>query len=219
MIEVIDKGLIDYAEARELQLSLFNKALADKKAGIKPAQYFIVCEHPPVYTIGKSGSEENILLNETMLGAPVYKIERGGDVTFHGRGQIVGYPIVDLEQINIGLKQYIETLEEVIIEVIAAYGLNGERISTASGVWLDKGTSEVRKICALGVRASRHITMHGFAFNVNTDLSWFQKINPCGFTDKGVTSLAKELKSEQDFGKVKKEVIEKFLELFGKQTA
>lgn len=219
MIEVIDKGLIEYSEARAFQLQLFEKALLDKKESRKPAQYFIVCQHPPVYTIGKSGSEENILLNEKLLGAPVFKIERGGDVTFHGPGQIVGYPILDLEQLNIGLKQYIDTLEEVIVQVIAKYGLKGERISTASGVWLDKDKPSVRKICALGVRASRHITMHGFAFNVNTDLGWFLKINPCGFTDKGVTSLANELKAEQNFENVKQEVIDKFLELFDQKSA
>lgn len=214
MVEIIDKGLIDYQEARIFQLELFNKALEQKKLGITPKQYFIVCQHPPVYTIGKSGSEENFLFSEAMLGAPVFKIERGGDVTFHGPGQIVGYPILDLEQLNIGLKQYIFTLEEVIVKVVAKYNLKAERIQTASGVWLGKDTPNERKICALGVRASRHITMHGFAFNVNTDLSWFQKINPCGFTDKGVTSLAKERGAAQDIDKLKQEIKQTFLELF-----
>jgi lipoyl(octanoyl) transferase len=214
MVEIIDKGYIDYETARNFQLELFNQSLLHKKNGNLPSSFFILCEHPPVYTIGKSGSEANILLNEEMLGAPVFKIERGGDVTFHGPGQIVGYPILDLEQMNMGLKQYIEALEEVIIQTIAQYGLNGKRITSASGVWIDAGTAKERKICAIGVRASRYITMHGFAFNVNTDLSWFQKINPCGFTDKGVTSLSHELGVQQDFPKVKQQVIDKFVELF-----
>jgi lipoyl(octanoyl) transferase len=218
MVEIIDKGLIEYSEARAFQIELYEQSQQKKINGLKPDNYFVLCEHYPVYTIGKSGSDQNILFDESYLGAPVYRIERGGDVTFHGPGQIVGYPIIDLEQFGIGLRQYIENLEETIIRVIARYGLKGERINTASGVWLDKGTSRVRKICAIGVKAGRHITMHGFAFNVNTDLTWFQKINPCGFTDKGVTSLAVELGAPQDYDSIKNEVTEMFFKVMGLKT-
>lgn len=214
MIAIIDKKLIDYEAAWKLQQKKFNLALQQKKAGETPKQYLFLCEHPPVYTLGKNANEQNIVLSKEMLGASVFKVERGGDVTFHGPGQIVGYPILDLEQLNMGLRTYIELIEETIIQVLEIYGLKGSRIKSASGVWLDAGTPKERKICALGVKASRHITMHGFAFNVNTDLSWFQKINPCGFTDKGVTSLEKELDKKQDFEAVKKEVIKQFQKLF-----
>lgn len=213
-IQIVDLNKIDYEDAWKLQLEKFNLALQQKKEGIKPNQYLFLCEHNPVYTLGKNASEDNIIYSKSTLGAPVFKIERGGDVTFHGPGQIVGYPILDLEQLKMGLRTYIELIEETIIQTLDIYGLKGTRIKSASGVWIDAGTANERKICALGVKASRHITMHGFAFNVNTDLSWFQKINPCGFTDKGVTSLEKELGEKQDFEAVKKEVIKQFQKLF-----
>ena len=170
--------------------------------------YLLFCEHPPVFTLGKSGSKENLLINEQMLaqrGIEFYRINRGGDITFHGPGQIVGYPILDLEQLNLGIKAYIECLEESVIRVLEKCGIQAGRLAGATGVWLDPELpGKARKICAIGVKAGRHITMHGFAFNVNTDLSYYQYINPCGFTDKGVTSMEKELGEKQDLEEIKK---------------
>jgi lipoyl(octanoyl) transferase len=185
--------------------------MAKKLAGEKSFPgYLLFCEHPPVFTLGKSGSVGNLLINEEMLakrGIEFYKINRGGDITFHGPGQIVGYPILDLEQLGLGIKSYIECLEEAVIMVLKEYGIIAGRLAGATGVWLDpESPSKARKICAIGVKAGRHITMHGFAFNVNTDLSYYQYINPCGFIDKGVTSMEKELGGKQDIGKVKEQL-------------
>ncbi|HEX2976380.1 MAG TPA: lipoyl(octanoyl) transferase LipB [Bacteroidales bacterium] len=167
----------------------------------------IFVEHPHVYTLGKSGSESNLLINSIQLrskDASFYHIDRGGDITYHGPGQIVGYPVFDLEMIKISLKEYIHRLEESVILSLAEFGLKATRYDGGTGVWLDPSIpGKARKICAIGVRASRYVTMHGFAFNVNTDLTYFNNINPCGFTDKGVTSLEKELGSRQDFEAVK----------------
>jgi lipoyl(octanoyl) transferase len=169
--------------------------------------YLLFCEHPPVFTLGKSGSRENLLINEPMLaqrGIEFYHINRGGDITFHGPGQIVGYPILDLEQLNLGIRGYIEKLEGAVIRLLEDYGIEAGRLEGATGVWLDPEKPRLaRKICAIGVKAGRHITMHGFAFNVNTDLSYYQYINPCGFVDKGVTSMEKELGEKQDMERVK----------------
>ncbi|MCD8529084.1 MAG: lipoyl(octanoyl) transferase LipB [Chitinophagales bacterium] len=172
------------------------------------------CRAQSGYTLGKSADANNILFNEELLGAKVFRIERGGDVTFHGPGQLVIYPIIDLEQFNMSLRQYVFNMEEVIIQTIQAFGLKGGRAEGASGVWFDVGLPTERKIAALGVKASRHITMHGLAFNINTDLAWFQKINPCGFINKGVSSLEKELGTKQDFEEVCQIVEKKFLEVF-----
>ena len=161
-----------------------------------------------------------MLLNYIQLQAAhatFFQTDRGGDITYHGPGQIVGYPIIDLENFGIGLRKYIELMEEAIIKSIAAYGLVGARDEKATGVWLDAGTPKARKICAIGVKSSRFVTMHGFALNVNTDLSYFQHINPCGFTDRGVTSIEKELGATQDFEAVKRIVLQKFIEVFGAQ--
>ena len=162
----------------------------------------IFVEHPHVYTLGKSGSENNLLLDYIQLQAKeasFYRIDRGGDITYHGPGQIVGYPIFDLEVIKIGLKDYIYRLEEAIIRTVGEFGIQASRLEGGTGVWLDPEINgKARKICAIGVKASRYVTMHGFAFNVNTDLTYFNNINPCGFTDKGVTSLEKELGGMQD---------------------
>jgi lipoyl(octanoyl) transferase len=172
--------------------------------------FLLFCEHPHVYTIGKSGNNENLLINEQQLkdkGASVYKTNRGGDITYHGPGQIVGYPILDLEDFSLGIRSYIEKLEQAIIDSLADYGIKSERLDGATGVWIDTDKpGKTRKICAMGVRASRHVTMHGFAFNVNTDLDYFGYINPCGFTDKGVTSLQKELGQEIDIEEVKNNI-------------
>ena len=169
--------------------------------------------------MGKHGHEENLLLSESELKSRdirLFHIERGGDITYHGPGQITGYPIFDLEQYGIGLRSYIEMLEQCIIDLIAIFGLKGERSAGASGVWLDPDIpGRTRKICAIGVKSSRHITMHGFALNVNTDLDYFKLINPCGFSDRGVTSISRELGREQDFILVKQQLEAVFRRNFG----
>ena len=221
-----DVGLLDYKEAWDYQIKIFDELLNLKKKG-ENSPYpgttscpgtLIFVEHPHVYTLGKNGSENNLLLDFIQLqarDAAFYRIDRGGDITYHGPGQIVGYPIFDLEAIGIGLKEYIYRLEETIIKTIREFGLEGSRLEGGTGVWLDPDTrGKARKICAIGVKASRYITMHGFAFNVNTDLSYFSHINPCGFTDKGVTSLEKELGKKQDMNEVKNIVRKEFRDIF-----
>jgi lipoyl(octanoyl) transferase len=215
-----DIGQIPYKKAWLYQEELYNELMSKKLAGEKSFPgYLLFCEHPPVFTLGKSGSVENLLINEEMLaqrGIEFYKINRGGDITFHGPGQIVGYPILDLEQLGLGIKSYIECLEEAVIMVLKEYGITSSRLAGATGVWLDTDVpSKTRKICAIGVKAGRHITMHGFAFNVNTDLSYYQYINPCGFVDKGVTSMEKELGAKQDIGLVKKLLKRSLANTFG----
>lgn len=183
-----------------------------------PPGTLIFVEHPHVYTLGKSGSENNLLLDLIQLkakDASFYRIDRGGDITYHGPGQIVGYPIFDLDLIKVGLKEYIYRLEESIIRTVAEFGIEASRLEGGTGVWLDPEVpGNARKICAIGVKASKYITMHGFAFNVNTDLSYFNNINPCGFTDKGVTSLRKELGTVQDIEAVKSKVKKHLQEVF-----
>lgn len=225
-VEYKDIGLKDYKETWDYQAELFNR-LVDFKKNVSgkseqntemPAGTLIFVEHPHVYTLGKSGSENNLLVDYIQLkarNASFYRIDRGGDITYHGPGQLVGYPIFDLDAINVSLKEYIYKLEEAIIRTLSEYSLIASRLEGGTGVWLDpeiKG--KARKICAIGVKASRYITMHGFAFNVNTDLDYFGYINPCGFTDKGVTSLEKELGVKQDFSEVKKIVKGKLTEIF-----
>jgi lipoyl(octanoyl) transferase len=210
-----DIGVRDYKEAWELQDKIFRK-LIDNKLHENQSNSLeensdsgtlIFVEHPHVYTLGKSGSENNLLIDHIQLqtkDAKFYKTDRGGDITYHGPGQIVGYPIFDLEKIKVSLKEYIYRLEEAIILTVSQFGISGSRLDGATGVWLDtEKKGRARKICAIGVRASRYVTMHGFAFNVNTDLTYFNYINPCGFTDKGVTSLEKELGEKQNFEDVK----------------
>lgn len=192
-----DLGTMEYEACWRLQQELFDAALARKAAHLPAttAGELLLVEHPPVYTLGKSGKSENLLVTEqylASLGATFFHIDRGGDITFHGPGQLVGYPILDLEAIGIGLRDYIDTLEEAAIRTVRHYGIEAHRSQGASGVWLDVGTTRMRKICAIGVRSSRFVTMHGFGLNVNTDLSWFEKINPCGFVNRGVTSIQKE---------------------------
>lgn len=210
-----DIGLKDFKETWDYQEMIFRKLVNKKRDnsaesgsdGMVQGTLLFV-EHPHVYTLGKSGSENNLLLDNIQLKAKeakFYRIDRGGDITYHGPGQIVGYPIFDLEVMGISLKEYIHLIEEAVIRTISGFKVIGGRLEGAAGVWLDpdNGTC-TRKICAIGVKASRYITMHGFAFNVNTNLDYFNHINPCGFTDKGVTSLEKELGCKQDFAKVKK---------------
>ncbi len=214
-----DIGLIGYQEAWEYQEELFNKIISCKinKQVTEQNNYLLFCEHPHVYTLGKSGSEKNLLLNYIQLqakNAEFIKTNRGGDITYHGPGQIVGYPILDLEQFGFGIKTYINALEESIILSLLHYGIKAERLAGATGVWLDIDKPNIRKICAIGVRTSRYVSMHGFAFNVNTDLNYFNYINPCGFTDKAVTSLSKELKMPANMDDVKKVVLKKISEVF-----
>lgn len=222
-----DLGLRDYKETWDYQEELFQKMLSVKlrtrsgDSGGKEQQLnsLLFVEHPHVFTLGKSGSDNNLLVDNLQLKAreaSFYRINRGGDITYHGPGQLVGYPLLDLESFGFTLKVYIHTLEEVIIQSLQEYGIEAGRSEGATGVWLDSGIkSRERKICAIGVRASRHITMHGFAFNVNTDLDYFNYINPCGYTDKGVTSLAKELGEKQDFEKAKLIIKTNFEKIFG----
>lgn len=220
-----DLGVIDYKEAWDLQEQLFDEIVSlklhnrenpDNKQKI--VNHLLFCEHPHVFTLGRSGQESNLLIPESLLkqiDAKFYKINRGGDITYHGPGQIVGYPILDLESLGLGIKDYIHLLEEAIITTLAEYGVRTSRLDGATGVWLDSDKAgKARKICAIGVRASRFVSMHGFALNINTDLSYFRHINPCGFIDKGVTSLQQELGAEQDMEAIKKVLHKKLSEAF-----
>lgn len=220
-IQLIDKGLRPYADVLQLQEKLFNTNLQAKETGSKTSNYLILCEHYPVFTLGKSGKRENILVSDEEMQAEYYKVSRGGDVTFHGPDQLVAYPILDVDSLGIGLARYIELLEETIIKSLVPYGLKGERIADAAGIWLrtpgGNRTTNDRKICAIGVRASRHVTMHGLAMNVNTDLTYFTKIVPCGLEGKGVTSLKQELGTPQDFDAYKNVFIKNFESTFGVQ--
>lgn len=222
-VQFQDLGRLDYKKAWDLQETLFKEILDTKiknrreEAGLETANHLIFVEHDHVYTLGKSGDAENLLANEALLkkiGATFYKINRGGDITYHGPGQITGYPILDLENFFTDIHKYLRFLEEIFIKILADYGLKGERSKGETGVWLDVGTPFARKICALGVRASRWVTMHGFAFNVNTDLGYFDHIIPCGIDDKAVTSLAAELKRPVDEAEVKEKIKAYFIELF-----
>jgi lipoyl(octanoyl) transferase len=223
-VAVQDLGLKDYKEAWDYQESLF-KDIVDIKianrrenAGLETPNHFLFVEHPHVYTLGKSGDDTNLLLSEKQLeakGATFYRINRGGDITYHGPGQIVGYPILDLENFFTDIHKYLRLLEEVIILTISEYGLTGTRSEGETGVWLDVGTPFARKICAMGVRASRWVTMHGFALNVNADLGYFDNIIPCGIRGKAVTSLNVELGIAQvDMEDVRQKILEHFKEIF-----
>ena len=217
-IEFHDWKRIEYKTAWERQEALLSEAQKQKfKENKLPRNLVIFCEHPPVYTIGKSGSDNNLLVDDAFLrkiGATVFRINRGGDITYHGPGQIVGYPIIDLDRFHLGVKAYVHNIEEVIIRVLEEYGISAMRLKGATGVWLEPASTNARKICAIGVRVSRGITMHGFAFNINTDLKYFSYINPCGFTDKGVTSLQKELGKPVDVEEVKLKIKKHFSEVF-----
>ena len=204
---------MDYKACWEYQQRLFDTLLQAKGTPAEGAGYLLLVEHPAVYTLGKSGHAENLLVGEEYLrsiGAEFYHIDRGGDITFHGPGQIVGYPILDLERIGLSLRDYIDALEGAVIRTVARYGIRAGRIAGASGVWIAEKGAAPRKICAIGVRSSRYITMHGFALNVTTDLGWFTRINPCGFTDRGVTSIERETGRKAAMGEVK-ELVVKFL--------
>jgi lipoyl(octanoyl) transferase len=217
-VTVIDLGLIDYAEAWEYQKQLFDKTLEAKSKGEKTPNILLFCEHPHVYTLGKSGNRENLLVSEQWLeehGVSFYKTDRGGDITYHGPGQLVGYPIFALDNFELSLKEFVFNIETIIIRTIKRYGLSGVRLERATGVWIDAGIKgKERKIAAIGMRIHRNVSMHGFALNVNTDLKYFDYIHPCGFTDKGTTSLKKELNRDVDMQAVKEIVIKEFETIF-----
>jgi len=211
MIEYQDWGLVEYNEAWAKQESLFSTSIEKKMQGLPTDNYLVFCEHPHVYTLGKSGDEQNMLLNMIQLQAKhatFVHSNRGGDITYHGPGQVVGYPIFDLANFELGLKQYIFRIEEAIIQTLSLYRIPSTRLEGSTGVWLDVGEPACRKICAIGVRSSRYVTMHGFALNVNTQLEYFSYINPCGFFDKGVTSMEKELGGKVDMDELKVRLIE-----------
>lgn len=216
----IDVGLKDYKECWDYQEKLLKDVSDDKRANKIPSEknHFLLVEHPHVYTLGKSGDESNLLAAGDFLkkiDATFYKINRGGDITYHGPGQLVGYPIIDLEYYKIGVREYIEKMEDAIIETIAEYGLIGGRKEGATGVWLDfEHKVRARKICAIGVRVSRFVTMHGFALNVKTDMRYYNYINPCGFASSAVTSIQQELGKEISMDEVKNLAKEKFNKIY-----
>lgn len=211
-------GLMPYREAWALQERLHEEVKAAKLQGVDTVNYLLFVEHPHVYTLGKSGDEANMLISAIQLQAKhaeFVKVNRGGDITYHGPGQLVVYPIIDMANFALGVKDYVDRLEEVVIRTIEEYGIKGERLEGATGVWIEAHTPRARKICAIGIRCSRFVTMHGFALNVNTDLNYFHYINPCGFRDKGVTSIAQELGREISLQEVKERVKHHFVDLFG----
>lgn len=222
-VHFINWGLVDYQEAWDRQEKLFSETLAIKQDNrtnnvVNPTpNYLIFTEHPHVYTLGKSGHEEYLLLDEQGLKqkeAKFYKINRGGDITYHGPGQIVGYPILDLDNFFTDIHLYLRTLEQAVILTLADYGIQAGRYEGYTGVWLDADNDKARKICAMGVRASRWVTMHGFAFNVNADLAYFGNIIPCGIDDKDVTSMERELGRKLDMEEVKEKLKSHIAELF-----
>jgi lipoyl(octanoyl) transferase len=223
-VKYIDWGLTDYQEAWDRQEAIFNDTVALKtrnrteNTSIETPNYLIFNEHPHVYTLGKSGKPENLLLDEQGLSAKqatYYKINRGGDITYHGPGQIVGYPILDLDNFFTDIHLYLRTLEEAVILTLADYGIVAGRYEGYTGVWLDADNEKARKICAMGVRCSRWVTMHGFAFNVNADLAYFKNIVPCGIDDKDVTSMQRELGHKLDMEEVKTKLQGHIAKLFG----
>ena len=208
-LETVDWKVIPYAKAWDRQTEWVDALVHAEQAGEEYVNHIILCEHPHVYTLGRSGKETNMLLSEQQLqkiGATLYHIDRGGDITYHGPGQLVCYPILNLEEFSLGLKEYVHLLEEAVIRVCASYGITAGRVDKATGVWLEGDTSRARKICAIGVRSSHYVTMHGLALNVNTDLRYFSYIHPCGFVDKGVTSLQKELGCKVPMEEVKEKI-------------
>ncbi|CAM3636160.1 lipoyl(octanoyl) transferase LipB [Flavobacterium saliperosum] len=222
-VQLQDLGFKDYKDTWDFQEVLFQEILDIKiknrreELTLETPNHFLYVEHPHVYTLGKSGDLSNLLLSEKQLaekGATFYKINRGGDITYHGPGQIVGYPILDLENFFTDIHKYLRLLEEAIILTLAEYGLSSERSQGETGVWLGVGTPFARKICAMGVRASRWVTMHGFALNVNADLGYFDNIIPCGIKGKAVTSMHVELGREVDEQEVKQKIVKHFADLF-----
>lgn len=207
-LQVIDCGTVDYKTMLGRQRELFDSLVKQKRNGGRvTSEYIFLLEHPDVITLGRHADHSNLLATADFLshaGISAVEIERGGDITYHGPGQLVVYPIIDISLRSFGVKDYVTALEEAVIRTIAHWGIKGERVEDATGVWIGKGTPAERKICAIGIRCSRYITMHGLALNVNTNLSKFRLINPCGFVDKGVTSMQKEVGAEVDMAEVKR---------------
>lgn len=221
-LEISDWGKITYPEAWKKQTEWFDTLVQAKLADKEYVNSIVLCEHPPVYTLGRSGKENNMLLNAEQLhkiGAELFHIDRGGDITYHGPGQLVCYPILNLEEFSLGLKEYVHLLEEAVIRVCASYNIVSSRLEKATGVWLDGNTANARKICAIGVKSSHYVTMHGLALNVNTDLCYFSHINPCGFIDKGVTSLQKESGYEIPMPEVKSRLCDELTGLLRKRQS
>ncbi|MDE7412864.1 MAG: lipoyl(octanoyl) transferase LipB [Muribaculaceae bacterium] len=216
-MKVIDFGCTAYREIWHKQKELQDEIIqCNKKCLQNKEEFILVGEHPSVYTIGFHGNISNLLFDEKTLekkGCECIRIERGGDITYHGPGQILVYPILDLPYHSLGVKKYVNILEEAVIRLLRRYGITGERIEGATGVWIDKGTILERKICAIGIKVSRGVSIHGLALNVNTDLEWFRAINPCGFTDKGVTSMGAEIKKNLDIAVIKHELVEILMDL------
>jgi lipoyl(octanoyl) transferase len=222
-----DMGRISYQSAWTLQEILLknsvNQKIANRSLGenqqVLPGNYLLFCEHNPVYTLGKSGKAEHLLMTDSELaqaGIEFFPNNRGGDITYHGPGQITGYPIFDLEQFTTDINLYLRNIEEAVILTLAEYGIQAGRYPGLTGVWLDPDNeSRARKICAIGIRCSRWVTMHGFAFNINTDLNYFQQIIPCGIEDKGVSSLQAEMGREIDLSEVKEKLKHNFAQVFG----
>lgn len=216
--KVIALGRRGYREVWEMQERLLEEVRSDKMQGKPTSNYLLFVEHEPVYTLGKSGHEANMLIDSVQLRArhaELIRVDRGGDITFHGPGQWVVYPVIDLENFGLGVREYVCRLEEVVIRTLGAYGICGERLEGAAGVWLEARTPRARKICAVGVKCSRYVTMHGFALNVNTDLNYFRYIHPCGFVDKGVTSIAREAGRAVDMQGVENGLKRQFASVFG----
>lgn len=212
-----DLGQQPYGDVLALQENLFQQNLAAKEESRATTNTLLLCEHNPVFTIGKTGKRENILVNTANMQAELFHVQRGGDVTFHGPGQLVAYPIFDLDTLGMGVAEYINKLEETILKTLLHYGIEGERIHDAPGIWIRNkriGLYTDNKICAIGARVSRHVTMHGLAININTDLSYFQKIISCGLTGKGVTSLAQLLGHPVPMDEYKILFLQKFAETF-----
>ena len=204
-----------YLDALMFQENFFNAQLEKKAKGEKTSNTLMLLEHTPVYTLGKSGNKGNLIVPIEEIDAEFHQSDRGGDITFHGPGQLVGYPIFDLDNLGIGTKEYVEILEICIIDCLAEYNLKGTLIKETPGVWIEEENKKPRKICAIGIKVSRHITMHGFAFNINTDLSYFKNMIPCGLADKEVTSLQKELGKEINMLEIQKKILIQFQKHFG----
>ena len=222
-VQVRDLGLIDYKEAWDYQEELFKQIIDIKIENRKNAtaigtpNYVLFCEHPHVFTLGKSGDANHLLLNEDTLkkhDATYYKINRGGDITYHGPGQLVVYPILDLDNFFTDIHKYMRFLEETVIQTLAHYGVQGQRFDGLTGVWIEPETPKARKICALGVKSSRWVTMHGIGFNINSDLSYFNHIVPCGIDDKAVTSLEKEIGQKVDMEEIKIVLLDEMKKVF-----
>lgn len=212
-----DAGLIEYGNAWQMQKELFHLSIEEKLQGKTPKHHLIICEHPHVYTLGKSADQSNLLLSQSELKSrsiDVFDIERGGDITYHGPGQLVVYPIFDLEQMHLGVKKFVYNIEQSIINTLKHFGIESERIEDRIGIWIGRGTKNERKIAAIGIKCSRHVTMHGLALNVNTDLSLFDSIIPCGIQDKSVCSMESELNRKLDMSDVKHVLLDEISSIF-----